>query len=187
MRVEQLRGEFDVEFDVFAYDLKPGLPPEGLPREQVYAGRVYPAGYVDNMRETARESGIDMKRPAIIANTRKAHEATEFARDQGRLAEFHRAVFKAYWEDERNIGDVQVLADVAGSCGLDGAALSEALADGRYAGRIREQMEWGRDVGISGVPTSIFNERFAVVGAQDYLVFADIAQRIVSGKLKAEG
>ena len=187
MRVEQLREEFDVEFDVFAYDLKPGLPPEGLPREQVYAGRVYPPGYVDSMRETARESGIDMKRPAIIANTRKAHEATEYARDHGRLWEFHRAVFKAYWEDERKIGDVDVLADVASSCGLDTEGLREALADGRYADRIREQMEWGRAAGVTGVPTTVFNERFAVVGAQDYEVYADVARRIASGKLKAEG
>ena len=40
MRVEQLRDEFDVDFEPFAYDLKPGLPPEGLLREKVYAGRV---------------------------------------------------------------------------------------------------------------------------------------------------
>jgi predicted DsbA family dithiol-disulfide isomerase len=187
VRVERLREEFDVGCEPLAYDLKPGLPPEGLPREQVYAGRVYPPGYVDNMREIARQSGIEMIRPAIIPNTRKAHEATEYARDGGRLWEFHRAVFKAYWEDERNIGDVPVLLDVASSCGLDGEDLREALADGRYADRVREQMEWGRAAGVTGVPTAIFNERFAVVGAQDYEVFADIARRIASGKLKAEG
>lgn len=187
MRVERLREEFQLDFDVYAYDLKPGLPPEGLPREQVYAGRVYPPGYVDNMREMARQSGIDMKRPAIIANTRKAHEATEYARDQGGLWEFHRAVFKAYWEDERNIGDVGVLAEAAEGCALEADGLREALADGRYAGRVGEQIEWGRAVGVTGVPTVIFNERFAIVGAQDYEVFADVARRIASGRLKAEG
>lgn len=185
MRVERLREEFEVEFEPYAYDLKPGLPPEGLPREQVYAGRVYPPGYVDNMREMARQSGIDMKRPAIIPNTRKAHEATEYARDNGRLWEFHRAAFKAYWEDERNIGDVDVLADAAAGCGLDADGLRGALADGRYTGRVDEQIEWGRAAGITGVPTVIFNERFAVVGAQDYEVFADVARRIASGRVKA--
>ena len=187
MRVERLREEFEVEFDPCAYDLRPGLPPEGLPREKVYAGRVYPPGYVDNMREIARQSGIVMRRPTLIPNTRKAHEATEYARDGGRLWEFQRAAFKAYWEDERNIGDVEVLADVAAACGLEVDGLREALADGRYAERVREQIEWGRAVGVTGVPTVVFNERFAVVGAQDYEVFADIARRIASGKLKAEG
>src|SRR6266852_5918775 len=105
-------GEFDVEFDVCAFDLKPGLPPEGLARERVYAGRVYPPGYLDNMRQTARDAGIDMKRPPIIANTRKAHEATEFAREAGKLLAFHQAVFKSYWVDEENIGDVDVLCRI---------------------------------------------------------------------------
>jgi hypothetical protein len=105
---------------------------------------------VDNMREIARLSGIEMKRPPIIPNTRKAHEATEYARDNDRLWEFHRAAFKAYWEDELNIGEVEVLADVASSCGLDVDGLREALADGRYAERIREQIEWGRAAGVTG-------------------------------------
>lgn len=187
MRVERLRDEFEVDFEPFAYDLKPGLPPEGLPREKAYAGRVYPEGYIDNMRQVAADSGIQMKRPPVIPNTRKAHEATEYARDNGRIWEFHRAAFKAYWEDERNIGDVDVLAEVASSCGLDATGLRDALADGRYSERIDEQIAWGRAAGVTGVPTTIFNERFAVVGAQDYLVFADIARRITSGKLKAEG
>jgi len=185
VRAERLRDEFEVELDACAYDLKPGLPPEGLPRSEVYAGRAYPPGYVENLIEMARQSGIDMKRPALIPNTRKAHEATEYARENGRLWEFHRAVFRAYWEEEQNIGDAGVLAAVAASCGLEAEGLQEALADGRYAGRVREQLEWGRAAGITGVPTTIFNERFAVVGAQDYAVFADIARRIASGKLRA--
>jgi predicted DsbA family dithiol-disulfide isomerase len=128
-----------------------------------------------------------MKLPSLIPNTRKAHEATEYARDNGRIWEFHRAVFKVYWEDELNIGDVDVLAEVAASCGLDPTGLRDVLADGRYAERIDEQIAWGRAADVTGVPTTIFNERFAVVGAQDYEVFSDIARRIVSGKLKAEG
>src|SRR6266508_3426500 len=102
-------SEFDVAFDVCAFDLKPGIPPEGLSREEVYAGRVYPNGYVDSMIQTARDAGIDMKRAPLIPNTRKAHEATEFAKQAGKLLPFHRGVFAAYFEREENIGDVEVL------------------------------------------------------------------------------
>jgi len=179
--------EFDVQFDACAFDLKPGLPPEGMPREQVYAGRVYPDGYVDNLLQTARDAGIEMKRPSIIPNTHRAHEATEFARDANRLLEFHRAVFHAYWVEEQNIGDVDVLSSVAAGCGLDAEALRAALADGRYAPRVEEQMAWTKAVGVTGVPTTIFDERFSVVGAQEYELFRDVATRVASGKLEAEG
>jgi predicted DsbA family dithiol-disulfide isomerase len=187
VRVERLSEEFDVQFDACAFDLKPGLPPEGMPRKEVYAGRVYPPGYVDNMLQTARESGIEMKRPPIIPNTRKAHEATEFARDAGRLLEFHRAVFHAYWVEEQNIGDVDVLCAIATGCGLDGDALRSALVDGRYAASVEEQIAWTRAVGITGVPTTIFDHRFAVVGAQEYELFLDVAKRVASGRMSAEG
>jgi predicted DsbA family dithiol-disulfide isomerase len=186
VRVERLAEDFELEFDPCAYDLKPGIPPEGLSREQVYAGRVYPEGYLDNMRRMAADSGLDMKRPPLIPNTRKAHQATEFAREHGNLLAFHRAVFRAYWTDERNIGDADVLCEVAVLCGMDADALREALADGRYTGAVDEQIAWSRAAGITGVPTVVFEDTFAIVGAQDYEVFADVARRVLS-RPAAEG
>ena len=187
MRAERLFGEFDVEFDAWAYNLLPGIPPEGLPRDEVYRGNRYPSGYLDRLRETARESGIEMIAPPVVANTFKAHEATEYAKEGGRLLRFHRAVFAVYWEKGENIGDEDVLCRLAGECGLDSDGLRVALADGRYAQRVEEQMAWAGAAGLSGVPTFVFNEKFALVGAQDYEVFADVARRVRSGKLKVEG
>ena len=179
MRVERLMEEFAVEFDAWAYDLRPRLPPEGLPREQVSAGRVYPPGYIDNLIQTARGAGIDMKRPPLIPNTRKVHEATEFAKDAGRLLPFHRTVYRAYWEAEENIGEAEVLCRLGAECGLDAAQLRNALTDGRHAERVEEQITWARSAGITGVPTFIFDEKFALVGAQEYEVFQDVARRVV--------
>ncbi|MFQ5474003.1 MAG: hypothetical protein ACE5FA_14125, partial [Dehalococcoidia bacterium] len=66
MRVERLQQEVDVELDIFAYDLKPGLPAEGISRKEAYSGRSYPPGYIDNLIQTANDAGIDMKRPPLI-------------------------------------------------------------------------------------------------------------------------
>jgi predicted DsbA family dithiol-disulfide isomerase len=186
-RIERLGHEFDLDLEAGAYNLRPGLPPEGLPRDEVYRNRQFPAGYRERLLNTAREAGIEMIAPPVVANTFKAHEATEFAADNGRLRPFHRAVFEAYWERGENIGQVDVLCRIAADCDLDAAALREALAEGRYASRVEEQMAWARDAGLGGVPTFIFEGRFALVGAQDYELFADVARRIRSGALKAEG
>jgi predicted DsbA family dithiol-disulfide isomerase len=181
-RVERLIEELAVEFDAWAYDLRPGIPPDGMPREQATAGRTYPPGYVDNLLQTARDSGIDMKRPALIPNTRKAHEATEIAKEDGKLLPFHRAVFSAYWEREENIGDIDVLCRIGEECGIDGGGLREALVDRRYASRVDEQIAWARTAGITGVPTFIFDERFALVGAQESEVFRDVATRVIRSR-----
>ena len=183
-RLEKLREEFDIELEVGAFELRPGIPPEGMSREEVSRGRVYPPGYLDNLRATAAEAGIEMKRPALVPNTRKAHETTEFAKEHGRLWEIHRALFHAYFEEERNIGDVDVLCDVVAGIGLDADELRLALADGRYAAGVEEQLVWARAAGVTGVPTVVFNEKFAVVGAQDYAVFRDVAGRVAAGRLQ---
>jgi predicted DsbA family dithiol-disulfide isomerase len=183
-RLEKLRDEFDIELGVGAFELRPGIPPEGMSREEVSRGRVYPPGYLENLRATAAEAGIEMKRPALVPNTRKAHEATEFAKEHGRLWEIHRALFHAYFEEERNIGDVDVLCDVVASIGLDADELRRALTDGRYAAEVEEQLAWARAAGVTGVPTVIFDEKFAVVGAQEYAVFRDVASRVAAGRLE---
>ena len=185
-RVERLMHEFDIELDVTAYELRPGLPPEGVLREKLQANRVYPPGYLDNMRETARAAGIEMKRPPLVPNTRKAHEATEFAKEAGRLLPFHRALFRAYWEAEENIGDLEVLCRVGSECGLEASELRDALNDGRLAAPVEEQIEWSRGIGITGVPTFIFDEKFSLVGAQESEVFRDVAKRIIGRRLPAE-
>jgi predicted DsbA family dithiol-disulfide isomerase len=182
-RVEQLRREFDVELSLGAYELRPGIPPEGISRAEASKGRVYPPGYLDNLRAMAAESGIDMKRPPLIPNTQKAHEATEFAKEHGKLWEIHRALFRAYFEAERDIGDAEVICDVAAGIGLDAGELRRALDEHRHAGEVEEQLAWARAAGVTGVPMVVYNEQFAVVGAQEYAVYKDVVMRVSSGRL----
>ncbi len=105
-----------MEVEAWAYDLRPGLPPEGIPREEAH--RHYRPEYLDYVLRSAARAGIDMRFPSVIANTGKAHEATEFARDRGLVPPFQRAVFRAYWEEGQNIGDLEVLCRLAEGCGL---------------------------------------------------------------------
>jgi predicted DsbA family dithiol-disulfide isomerase len=185
-RLERLRDEFAISLEAVAYELRPGIPPQGMPRSEYAKGRTYPPGYVDNLLATARDAGIEMKRPPLIPNTRLAHQATEFAAENGGdLWAVHRALFHAYFEAEEDIGDADVVVRACEKAGLDGAALRAALADGRHAEEIERQMRWSRENGITGVPTTIFNGRFAVVGAQDYELFRDVAGRIVRGEVTA--
>jgi predicted DsbA family dithiol-disulfide isomerase len=186
-RLEALRDEFAITLETCAYELRPNIPPEGMSRAEVSAGRVYPPGYLENLRQTALDSGIEMKRPGLVPNTRLAHEMTEFAAEAGKTWDVHRALFSAYFEEERNIGDVDVLCEVGESIGLDAGRLREALMDRRYRERVEEQLRWAAAAGVTGVPTVVFNERFALVGAQDEMVFRNVAKRVSDGRLEVAG
>ena len=73
-----------------------------------------------------------------------------------------------------------MLCHIGGEAGLDPDVLREALSDGRYTAEVEEQIAWTRAAGITGVPTFIFEEKFALVGAQDYEVFRDVARRALT-------
>lgn len=157
------------------FELHPETPPEGSPRGPA-SGRANPA------LEVAHASGIPMVRSSVIANSRLALEASEFARDAGGDAfdHFHAAVFRAYFEEDRNIGDAEVLVAIAEAVGLDGAVLREALAERRYAARVDERIQWAAARGLTSTPFFLFvaDKMYGVPGAQDYPVFQGVMARL---------
>jgi predicted DsbA family dithiol-disulfide isomerase len=138
------------------------------------------------LESMAAAEGITLGTPPIIANSHRAFELADFARDQGAADPIHRALFYAYFTEGRNIGDVDVLVDVAGRVGLVPDAARAALLEGRYVGRVDEEISWARDVGISSTPTFVFDERYAVVGAQEYPAFEQVMDRLGHTKISQE-
>lgn len=143
------------------------MPLEGIPRPQK-------AGEGDalspNVRRLSEELGLRMKRPAFTACSRPALEAAEYAKEQAKFDRFHLAVFRAYWEEGKNIGLRSVLRDIAEKCDLDGDDLERRLDEGWYTERIDKQNEEARMLGIGGVPAYVIGSNI-VEGAQPYEVF----------------
>ena len=180
MRVEQLQREFPVDVDWVPFELHPETPPEGKAIEPSPNGRR--AAAHEHLRRLAAEAGLEMKQKSFVSNSRLALEAGEFARAAGPepFAAFHRALLHAYFEEARDIGNLAILLDVARGAGLDAEALHAALAEHRYAGEVDDWTAWAQANGISGTPAFVFNNRFLMVGAQDYAVFADVARRLLA-------
>ncbi len=121
-------------------------------------------------------------RPSVIANSRLSLEASEFVRERAPEAfdRFHTAVFRAYFEQDRNIGDIEVLVALAGEEGIDGAALREALTERRHVLAVDERIQWAGERGISSTPFFLFagDRLYGFPGAQEYPVFESVMQRI---------
>ncbi len=178
-RAERAARELPLVLEPWPYQLMPHLPPGGLPREMVL-GRRYPKQHYERLREQAENEGIPFRVPERLYNTRLAHQATLFAASRGRGQELHRAIYQAYWGREEDIGDIDVLCRLAEGCGLDPSALAQALEEGTYRQEMERREAWARGQAIAGVPTFIFGEGlFALVGAQEYGVFVDVARRLL--------
>jgi predicted DsbA family dithiol-disulfide isomerase len=177
--VDRLREEFPIELEEWGFELHPETPLQGVPHPDA-------SGRLQHLLQVAKEAGLPMGTPPFMANSRKAHEATEFARDKGKLEEFRRAVFHAFWVDGENIGEPDVLCRLAEGCGLDAGELAQALADGRYWPRLEEQIKWSLSMGFTGVPVFLFNDKYAAVGLYDHKVLQKVAERLLDGDLPAE-
>ena len=96
-----------------------------------------------------------MKRPTTSTRTRKAHEAAAFAREHGAGDAMHRAIYEAYFLEQRDIGRVDVLADIGASVGLDRMALRIALDVDRYTEEVMALEQEAVRLGITAVPAHL--------------------------------
>ena len=116
--------------------------------------------------------GID-SRPALIG--------AKYAESRGCGPAYHEAVMAAYWQEARDIGDRAVLAAIAESLGLPHDEYLAALDDPTFDAQVQADIDIARAYGINGVPALIFDNRYAVSGAQP----ADVLRRVLD-KIVAE-
>ena len=132
------------------------------------------------MEERAESAGIQfVEGRKHRSSSLLSLQAAEYVADHGLPADaFHRAVFEAYFEDLEDIGNVDTLVRIAESTGIPGEGLRQALEDGLYRERVEEAVEGARLAGVRSVPTFIFDETYAIVGAQEYETFQAVMKEL---------
>jgi predicted DsbA family dithiol-disulfide isomerase len=107
-------------------------------------------------------------------NTLLAHRLILFAEEQSKADAVIRALFRALFQDGRDVGRPEVLAAIAGEAGLDQAEVSEFLKDDRLAPEVHAAHEQAERIGIRGVPVFIVDREHAITGAQPPEVLAGL-------------
>ena len=169
-----LDGEVKPEIRWLPFQLNPGMPSQGIPREEYRKAKF---GSIERSRgldaRVAAEGegegiAFAFERIERTPNTVAAHQLIDLAQRQGAEAAQKQqglgtavvsALFKAYFEEARDIGDAAVLAAIATGAGVTGWPQQ---ADGKQVAQLEEDM---RNLGISAVPTFIFGRKVGVSGA----------------------
>ena len=166
-----------------AFILRQDTPKEGMPR-QPRPGEVGDQ-LSEPLRSFAEEAGLVMRRSSWTPNTLYAMEATEYAQQQGQFDAFHLAAYKAYWEDGKDLGDLDVIREIALSCGLDWPELSRRLESGYHRGDILAQHQQALSLGVNAIPAFLVGNQF-FMGAQRYEIF-QLALAKARESARAEG
>lgn len=114
-----------------------------------------------------------------IYNTRKAHRLLAWAGEAGGQTKLKLALFQAYFTDQLNISDDQVLLNVVASAGLDRAAAEAALTDPRYEEQVAQELHYWDMQNITGVPAFIINGKYMIPGAQDAETFVRVFEKVL--------
>jgi predicted DsbA family dithiol-disulfide isomerase len=179
--VDLLKAEYNVDVEWRPYYLRPDTPPEGMDLPD-YILKARASGADERLQNMAKLHGMEFKSPDRIYNTRIAHEATEYAREHGKGLEFHRVVFRKVYGEGLDISKWDILRSAAGEVGLDADDMQTVVDGDRYTAEVAAQVRQAQEIGVTGVPTYVINDRYAVVGAQPYEVFKKALAQILKEK-----
>lgn len=160
-RLMRLRDEYDLKINWCFIEIHPETSPEGEP----VASLDYPSEQwnqlMQNLEAVAKEEGIAMAEHSFTTNSKDALLLSEAAKEQGRekFYTLHEKLFTAFFVDSRNIGDREILRELATECGISSDVIEQAWQDKKYQQRILSNYHAAREHEIQAVPSFIFGER----------------------------
>lgn len=181
-RFETALRQFDhadeIEVVWRSFELDPNAPREypgtvadmlverkGLPKEQVIAMN-------QQVTSLGAQEGLTFNFDQVrVGNSFDAHRLIHFAAERGLQSEMKERLQKACFTDGLPYGTAETLVALAGEVGLDTAEVAQMLASDDYAADVRADEQRAQSIGVSGVPFFLFDEKYAVSGAQPATLF----------------
>ncbi|MDB5558702.1 MAG: DsbA family oxidoreductase [Enterovirga sp.] len=153
------------------FELNPDMPPEGMPRAEYRARKFGAARATEldaHMEALGQEEGVAFAfdRMERTPSTRRAHMLIAHAGRRGRGEAVVEALFRTYFEEGRDVGDVAVLREIARAGGLDETEAMAALESPELEAEVVALERRAAEIGIGGVPFFVLEDGRAVSGAQ---------------------
>lgn len=180
----QQRPDVEVERHWQPFQLRPEMPREGVDWQQFvdekFGGMERADDIFGRVTETGAELGIDFRfdRMTRAPNTADAHRLILLANSQGREWEMVHALYQAYFTEGANLSGHDVLVQIAASARLDAGEVREFLSGDEGLDVVAESQQVASQLGINGVPFFIFNNQYAVSGAQPEALFLQVLDQL---------
>jgi len=168
------------------FQLNPDMPAGGMERraylEGKFGGKDGAVRAYAPVAEHAAKAGLEMNLEAmkVTPNTVDAHRLIHWAGIEKKQTEIVDLLFQAYFVEGRDIGDHEVLADIADTAGMDAAVVKKLLQTANDTADIRARDSHSRKMGVQSVPTFIVANQHAVPGAHPPEVWANVIKDIMT-------
>jgi predicted DsbA family dithiol-disulfide isomerase len=177
--------EVQAEIMFRPFFLDPTIPADGLNRHEYMAakfGEERLKTIHDPLIKAGKEDGVPFHFDKITRtpNTMDAHRLLRWAKIEGKQPEIAEALFMAYWSNGRDVGDHEVLADIAAAHGMNREKILNALGTDQDKSEVSAETTQAQQIGVTGVPTYIINRKYGVVGAQSAELLAEQIKKAAS-------
>lgn len=171
-----LKSEFDFTVDWRPFLLRPDMPEEGWPLPDRI--KQFHKDPNNPLKARTDKLGLTIVQRDLVPNSRRAHEATEYARSKGKLEEFHHGVIERYWTKGEDLHDWKVLREVATAAGLDADEMQPEVDAGKWKQQMEEGVAAGQEIGVTAVPTFVLGGKVGIQGAQNAQVFREALKKL---------
>mmetsp|Transcript_20352 Transcript_20352/g.49976 ORF Transcript_20352/g.49976 Transcript_20352/m.49976 type:complete len:223 (-) Transcript_20352:140-808(-) len=165
--LKKLPDDIKVTVNWKPFFLEPSAPAPGIDKMEFYLekfGKERVAKMIPYMKEQGAKVGIKFSYGGKIGNTLDSHRLVNLAKQKGKGDEMVERLFQDYFEKERDISDLKVLNEAAGSLEIDA---KEVLESEDYIKEVNEEVYDSHQMGISGVPFYIVNNSISLSGVQE--------------------
>ena len=165
-------------------EIHPETPAEGMPVSELGYPPERWVRMMENLNRMGEAEGIVFSDRTFTTNSHMSLLLAEAAKEEGKeiFEALNEGLFRAYFTEGRNIGDPQVLRDVAQAVGVSSGRIGQAWSDAAYEKRLARDHEAAAEIGITGIPTFIVDGRWIIEGAVPVEMLREVAQKIASGK-----
>jgi predicted DsbA family dithiol-disulfide isomerase len=192
LAIAEVQDEVSIDVNWRPYRLNPDYPPEGVDQQQELEKKLGGKERLEQAHATLTQLGkdvgiqFDFDAIKVGPNTLDAHRLSLWAHAEGREMQDKvvNLLFKANFEEGRNIGDHEVLADIAETAGLDRKVIATLLNSDADKDTIIAEIDAAQKMGVSGVPFFILDQQYAISGAQTPDILVNALREIA--KMKAE-
>jgi predicted DsbA family dithiol-disulfide isomerase len=185
-RALEARPDHPFVIEWHPFQLNPDMPRAGADRraylEEKFGGKERAVQIYARIAEHAEAAGVNINFEGITRtpNTLDAHRLIHWAGIEGAQAAVVSSLMRAYFQEGRDIGDRDTLADIADTAGLDAAVIRKLLDSDADLAEIRERDVAAREMGVNAVPTFIVAGKHAVPGAQSTEVWLRVIDEIMA-------
>lgn len=173
-----------VEVNWHSFQLDPNMKTDLTKNHYEYLSEVkgFPMAQImqmhENLIQSGKNAGIDFNFDDVkVSNSFKSQMLVQLAKEKGKATEMEELLFEAYFKSGKDIDDVEVLSEIGNKIGFSNEEIQNAVNSEQLSDLVNNDISEASNLGIRGVPFFVFNQKYAISGAQPTHLFSEVLEK----------